>query len=214
MQHRAKGFVLALGLLSFTALPASAQMWGFPDYAVPSATAGPSTFLAGTYGRGLNDASGKLDAFGAVVGRTGALLSFMGGVGMVSGGADDEITVGGALGADVVKGESATLALQGGVGWMDSGSTTMWRFPVGVAVKGFWESPEATIAPWVFPKVNISRVSNDFLENTETDFGTSVGVAFGFASGFGVHTALDVIFAENNEVWTYGIGGHYILGGN
>lgn len=213
MQHRAKGFVLALGLLSFTALPASAQMWGFPDYAVPSATTGPATFLAGTYGRGLNDASGKLDAFGAVLGRTGEVLSFMGGVGMVSGGADDEITVGGAVGADVVHGESATLALQGGVGWMDSGNTTMWRFPLGVAVKGYWESPEATIAPWVLPKLNISRVSNDFLENTETDFGTSVGVAFGFASGFGVHTALDVIFAEN-EVWTYGIGGHYILGGS
>lgn len=213
MQHRANAFVLALGLLSLTALPTSAQMIGFPDYAVPSATNGPATFLAGSYGRGLNDASGKLDAFGAVIGRTGELVGFMGGVGMVSGGGEDEITVGGALGVDVVNGESANVALHGGVGWMEAGSTTMWRFPLGVAVKGHVESPEAIISPWILPKLNISRVSNDFFQDTETDFGTSFGVAFGFAGGFGVHTALDVVFADD-QAWTFGMGGHYTLGQN
>ena len=211
MQHRAQGFVLALGLLSFTALPASAQMWGFPDYAVPSANAGPSTFLAATYGRGLNDASGKLDAIGGVVGRTGEVISFLGGLGLVSGGADDEITVGGAIGADVVNGESATLALHGGVGWMEAGSTTMWRFPIGVALKGYVESPEAAIMPWVMPKLDISRSSNDFFQNTVTDFGASGGVAFNFASGFGLHTALDIVFRDDT-VWTFGAGAHYVLG--
>ena len=211
MQHRAQGFVLALGLLSFMAVPASAQMWGFPDYAVPSANNGPSTFLAATYGRGLNEASGELDAIGGVVGRTGEAVSFMGGLALVSGGLDDEITVGGAVGADIVRGESATLAVQGGVGWMEAGSFTMWRFPVGLAVKGFVQSPEAAIMPWAMPRLDINRFSSDFGSETETDFAASGGVSFNFSSGLGVHTALDVAFRDET-VWTFGAGAHFVLG--
>ncbi|MDX1495537.1 MAG: hypothetical protein R3253_15825, partial [Longimicrobiales bacterium] len=191
-----------------------AQLWGFPDYAVPSANMGPATFIAGTYGTGLNDASGKLDAFGAIVGRTGESASFVGGLGLVTGGGDDEITVGGAVGVDLVKGESVTLGFNGGIGYFAPGEATGWRFPLGIAIKGFVESPEAAIAPWVMPRLNIVRSSLGDLAETTTDLGASAGVAFTFPSGFGVHTALDVVFSDPEEVWQFGVGGHYLLGGD
>lgn len=211
MHQRTTGFALGLCLLLVSALPASAQLWFFPDYAVPSATAGPSTFVAGTYGRGLNDTSGKLDAFGGIVGRTGESASFMGGIGLITGAGDDEITLGGAVGVDVVEGESVTLALNGGVGWMGPGDSNFWRFPIGLAIKGFAQSPEAAIAPWVMPRVNISRVSSGSFSDTEVDLGASAGVGFTFPSGFGVHTALDVLFASDTS-WLFGIGGHFLVG--
>ena len=205
MRQRTIGFAIGCFLLLVSALPASAQLWDFPDYAVPSANMGPSTFIAGTYGRGLNDASGKLDAYGAIVGRTGEAASFMGGLGIVTSPGDDEITVGGAVGVDLVKGESATIAFNGGIGWMSPGDATLLRFPLGIAIKGFAQSPEATIAPWVMPRINITRVSFSGSSSTETDFGASAGVGFTFPNGFGIHTALDLLLSDS-EVWLFGIG--------
>lgn len=213
MKQRTVRFALGFCLLFFAALPVSAQMWYFPDYAVPSANMGPSTFIAGTYGLGMNDASGKLDAFGAVVGRTGESASFMGGVGLVTGGTDDELTLGGSVGIDLIKGESATVAFNGGIGWMGPADATFLRFPLGIAIKGFVQSPEAAIAPWVMPRINITRFSGGGFSNTETDLGASAGVGFTFPSGWGVHTALDLWFADNN-VWLFGVGGHYVMGGD
>lgn len=213
MKHRTAGLSLGLGLLLFGgALPASGQMWYFPDYAVPSAAGAPATFIAASYGRGLNDDSGKLDAYGAVIGRTGETVSVLGGVGLVSGFADDEVTFGGAVGVDVVEGESATVALQGGIGWMSPGDVTVLRFPIGIAIKGMVETPEAQILPWAMPRVNIGRASAGGSSETTTDLGASAGVTFNFPGGFGVHTALDVLFGDGRKPFTFGIGGHYVLG--
>lgn len=213
MKQRLIGFTLGCCVLLVGALPASGQLWFFPTYAVPSTSDGPSTFLAGTYGRGLNHISGELDAFGAVVGHSGSIASFMGGLGLVTGGADDELTLGGAVGVDVAETESLTLGLNGGVGWMGPGDSNIWRFPIGLAVKGFAQSPEATIQPWVMPRVDIRRVSTTLGSDTDTDFGASAGVGFTLPSGFGVHTALDVLFGDLDEVWLFGIGGHYVIPG-
>lgn len=211
MKQRTIGFALGFCFLIVTALPVSAQLWHFPDYAVPSANMGPSTFIAGTYGRGLNDASGKLDAYGAIVGRTGESASFMGGLGLVTSPGDDEITLGGSVGVDLIKGESVTVGFNGGLGWMSPGDATFLRFPLGIAIKGFAQSPEAAIAPWIMPRIDITRVSFAGSSATETDFGASAGVGFTFPSGFGVHTALDVVLSDS-EVWLFGIGGHYLMG--
>jgi hypothetical protein len=212
MQHRITGVAVGLGLVFLTSLPASAQLWHFPDYAVPSAVGGPSTFLAGTYGRGLNTESGELDAFGGVVGRTGETASFMGGLGVITGGGDSEVTLGGSVAVDVVRGESVNLGLQGGIGWWSPGDVTSLRFPIGLAVKGAVESPEARITPWAMPRLDIRYASFDGDSDTSTDFGASAGVSFTFPSGFGVHTALDVLLADGGEPWLFGIGGHYLLG--
>lgn len=187
-------------------------MWNFPDYAVPSAVDGPSTFIAATYGRGLNQRSGEQDAFGGVVGRTGEQVSFLGGIGLVSGALDDDLTLGGAVGVDVMQGESATFTVQGGIGWMSPGDFTLLRFPIGFAIKGLVETTEAQIVPWAMPRLDIRRVSLNDASDTETDLGASAGVSFTFPGGFGVHTALDVVLADGGDPWLFGIGGHYVIG--
>lgn len=206
---------IAAALLSFSA-PASAQMWFFPDYAVPSAMGTPAAFVAATYGRGLNEASGKLDAVGLVAGKTGETVSFMGGVGRASADGESETTLGGAVGFDVVRGASATISVQGGIGWFSVdvfGETlTSLRFPIGVAVKGAIQTSSATVVPWVMPRLNVVRVSAGGVSDSATDLGASGGLTFNFSGGFGVHTALDVLLA-NSKMVHFGVGAHYVLGG-
>ena len=203
------------GLLA-TAAPAGAQMWFFPDYALPSSMGTPSTWLAATYGRGLNDASGKTDAFGGAIGRTTEKASFMGAIGQARSDGDGELTIGGAVGFDVMQRENSVVSVQGGVGWFSTDlfneTLTALRFPIGVAWKGSFQSPEAAIAPWIMPRVNISRLSGGGDSETETDLGASGGVSFTFPNGFGVHTALDVLLSDSN-LWYFGIGAHYVIGG-
>jgi hypothetical protein len=201
-------------MAALSAAPVAGQLWGFPDYSVPSAQDGAASYLTATYGRGLNDLSGKLDAFGAVFSRATDPVSFSAGLGYVKGpaGADGEITVGGAISADVAPvGTAGRLSIQGGVGWMDAGSTQL-RFPIGVALKGHIESTSSTVSPWIMPRLDITRVSVLGISATETDFGASGGVLLAMNSGFGVHTALDVAFRNGGKVWSVGVGAHYQLG--
>jgi hypothetical protein len=210
------GIVTGLMGLLATAAPVGAQMWFFPDYALPSANGAPSTWLAATYGRGLNDASGKTDAFGGAVGRTTEKASFMGAVGQARSDGEGELTVGGSVGFDVMQRENSVVSVQGGIGWFSSDlvseTLTALRFPIGVAWKGAFQSPEAMITPWIMPKVNIARLSAGDTSETETDFGAAGGASFTFPNGFGIHTAVDVLLA-NSTMWYFGIGAHYVLGG-
>lgn len=211
MWQRCCGFALGFCFLLVGAIPASAQLFSFPFYSVPSVNGAPATFFAGSYGRGLSDSSGKADAYGATIGRTGEAASFMGGLGFVDGGGDSELTLGGAVGVDLINGESATVAFNGGIGWTGPGDATFLRFPLGIAIKGFAQSPEAAISPWIMPRLEIMRVSVSGFSDTQTELGASAGVGFTFPNGFGVHTALDALFADDT-VWLFGIGGHYVVG--
>ncbi|HSG50031.1 MAG TPA: hypothetical protein VLA43_19560 [Longimicrobiales bacterium] len=209
---------LILGAALVTATPAAGQMWFFPDYAVPSMTGQPTTWVSGSYGRGLNDDSGETDGFAAVIGRTGESASFMGGIGLVTSDGDDEVTLGAAVGVDVMRREAYTLSVQGGFGWMsfeilDETVTTL-RFPVGLALKGDLSQENSTtrITPWVMPRLNIARISGFGDSDTETDLGLSGGVTFTFENGFGVHTALDYLSASGGDPIYFGIGVHYLLG--
>lgn len=206
----------ALGLLFTVPSQSSAQAWFFPDYALPSSNGTPATWLAATYGRGLNDSSGKTNAFGGAIGRTTNRASFIGVIGQGRAEGEGELTLGGGVGVDVYQGTTATLSVQGGIGWLSADvgteSLTSLRFPIGVALKGMWQTPEAQIVPWVMPRLNFVRVSLDGSSENSTDFGASTGVTFNFPNGFGVHTALDLLAADSN-IWYYGIGVHYVLGG-
>ena len=221
MKRRATVVALALGLLGLTTAPVSGQMFYFPDYAIPSAGGSASTFVAGAYGRGLNDNSGKLNAVSASVGRSGSGVSFVGGFGFIDGGiaGDNEWTLGGTAGYDLLSGSApAQLSLQAGLGWMQlSGGgvipdITMLRFPVGVAIKGNIQSASATVTPWAMPRLNILRASADGASNTQTDFGGSAGVTVTMTSGFGIHAAIDYLAIENAEQVMFGVGAHYMLG--
>ena len=207
-----KTWIGAIVALLATAGSVEAQMWFFPDYALPSSNGNPATWFAATYARGLNDATGETNSFGGAVGRTTERASFMGAIGQARASGDSELTFGGAAGFDVMQGERSILTLQGGVGFVESGSLTLLRFPIGLAIKGTWQSDEAAITPWIMPRANISRLSSDVTSVTETDFGASTGVSFTTPGGFGVHTALDVLFGDGDQLWYFGIGGHYVLG--
>lgn len=220
MKRRATVVALGLGMFMLGTAPVSGQLFYFPDYAVPSMDGAASTFVAGSYGRGLNDNSGKLNAVSATVGRTTSSVSFVGGFGYIDGGlAESEWTLGGAAGYDLLSGTApAQLTLQAGIGWMQlSGGglipdVTMLRFPVGVAVKGNIESTSATVTPWAMPRLNILRASADGASTTDTHLGGSAGVTVTMPSGFGIHAALDYLAVESAEQLTFGVGAHYVLG--
>ena len=206
-----RSLVLTLGLAMLAAVPVQAQLTNFPVYAAPSG--GPATYLGLTYGRGMNDASGKLDAYGAFVGRSGVggRASIFAGLGMLDIDPESEWTFGGGVGVDVLPaGGSAQVSIQGGVGYFSPGTATLLTFPIGVALKGNIEGPTATVAPWVMPRLHISRVSNG-TSATETDFGVSGGFAVTLPSGFGIHTALDLTAVDPSNVWLLGVGLHYMM---
>ena len=203
--------VLTLGLLTATAVSVEAQLNNFPVYAQPSG--GPATYLGATYGHGMNDASGKADAYGAFVGRTGVggRASIFAGLGMLDVEPESEWTFGGGVGVDVLPaGGSAQVSIQGGIGYMSPGDATVLNFPIGVALKGNIEGPTATVAPWIMPRLHVRRISNG-TSVTETDFGVSGGFAVTLPSGFGVHTALDLLAVDPDNLWLLGVGVHYTM---
>ena len=207
--------VLTIGLAMIAAVPVEAQLTNFPVYAQP--TGEPATYLGLTYGRGMNDFSGKADAYGAFLGRTGVggRASIFAGLGMLDVDPDAQWSFGGGAAVDVLPaGGSAQVALQAGVGYMsvDVGGTdvTNLHFPIGVALKGMIEGPTANVTPWIMPRISINRASAGGTSATETDFGASGGVALTLPSGLGFHTALDLLAATEN-IWLIGVGAHYMI---
>lgn len=205
--------VLTIGLAMMAAVPVQAQLTGFPVDALPSAGDMPATFLGATYGRGLNDASGKLDAYSAFLGRTGIgnRATIAAGVGMIDA-AESEWTFGGAIGVDLLSaGGSAQVSLQTGVGYFSPiDDVSALHIPVGVALKGMVEGPTANVMPWVMPRISILRSSVGDLSDTSTEFGASGGVALTLPSGLGFHTSIDLL-ATDPSAWLLGVGVHYSI---
>ena len=211
----ALGIVFAFALTG--AAPADAQLWFFPNYSSPSGYGAAETYVAATYGRGLNETSGQLNAFGAAVSRTGvggrATLSI--GAGFVDDLVTNELTLGGSVAVDVLPETTATrLSIQAGMGWIapDLGgeSLTSLTFPIGVAVSQTFQSGSNSIRPWIMPRLNVTRVSYAGESDSAVDMGASAGVSFTTTSGFGFHAALDLLAADNS-LWQGGAGIHYMI---
>lgn len=207
-----RALLIFLGLAA-VAVPVEAQLYNFPVYATPSGE--PATFVAATYGRGLNEDSGKLDAFGGAIGRTGigGRTTVVGGFGWVDYPTESKWTFGGDVGVDLLQpGGSAQVSVQGGIGYIsfDTDYSSM-HFPIGVALKGNVTGPSADVAPWIMPRLSIVRTSFGDESDTSTDFGVSGGVGITLPSGFGAHTAIDLLNSDES-VWTIGVGVHYLIG--
>jgi hypothetical protein len=215
MKTHVGALILSLAFTLASGPAAAAQAWFFPDFALPSAGDQPATWIAATYGRGLNELSGENNAIGASIGRTSDRVSFSGGLGYITDD-DGEYTAGGSIGVDLNSGPGPRFSLQAGVGWIDfdffDDKVTFLRFPVGIALKTRMEGESATVMPWVMPRLNIVRVSGGGESETESDFGASGGVSFSMTQGLGFHVALDGLFSESEAVWLLGIGLHYVLG--
>lgn len=213
MKRRLGSFTLGLAMVLLMAPSLAAQAWYFPDFALPSSSGEPATWIAGTYGRGLNDHSGEVGAFGAAIGRTAKRVTFMGAFGHPS---EHGLTAGASLGVDLNTGEGPQLSAQVGVGWMDTDPTevtpTFWRIPIGLALKGSLGSETTAVIPWVMPRLNISYATGGGDRDTETDFGASGGVYITMENGLGFHGALDALFVNSHTAWLLGLGVHYVLG--
>jgi len=179
------------------AAPAAAQMFGNPVY-VPVGV-GTGVNIAGDYGRGLNDASGKGDYFGGRVALGLPMLYVTAGVGTYKpdGATESEMTFGGALGLNVLRLPMmpVKVSLQAGAGYTKFGGDKLIDIPVSLGIGLALPTPGLSITPWVAPRLHVRILSpeSSLLDTeTATRFGASGGVnaAFGL---IGVHLAVDYI---------------------
>jgi hypothetical protein len=215
MKKLATPFIFLLTLPLAPISPLGAQSWFFPDFALPSAGEEPATWIAATYGRGLNELSGENNAIGASIGNTSDRVAFSVGFGYITDD-DGEYTAGGSIGIELNEGTGPRVSAQAGIGWIDfdffDDTVTFLRIPIGIAVKKRIESETSIIMPWVMPRLNITRASGGGESETESDFGASGGLSVTMTQGLGFHVALDGLFSEGDSVWQLGLGIHYVLG--
>lgn len=213
-----RGLFMALGLIA-AAAPAQAQLTGIVNYALPVGGETPATHIAGEYGRGLNEDSGKMNAFALAVGRSGigGRSTVFVGASMLDAEPDAEYSFGGAFAVGVTRPAQPTqISVQAGIGYMSIdggivGDVTLWSIPIGIALMRAMEQGSGTLDYWVMPRVHLSRASAEgFDSEMETDFGASGGLGFTTASGFGFHAAIDLL-AQDPSIWTLGAGVHYMI---
>jgi hypothetical protein len=189
------GLVAAFAVLA--AAPATAQMYGNPVY-VPVGV-GTGVNIAGDFGRGLNDASGKGNYFGGRVALGLPMLYVMAGAGTykADGATESQAAFGGSVGLNVLRLPMmpVKVSLQAGAGYLKAGGDKLIDIPVSLGIGLSLPTPGLSITPWVAPRLHVRIFSPaSSLLDTETDarFGGSAGInaAFGI---IGVHLAVDYI---------------------
>lgn len=207
--------MVGFGLVLATSSSVQAQLTNFPHYAVPSAFGGPASVLSVDYGRGLNDMSGKQDAFGVAYARTGigGRIGIGVGAGMVTYDPDSKYTFGGSVAVDMLEADSDTqIGLQGGIGYISLATdVSSINVPIGVAVKGMQAGESMNFGWWFMPRLDYTRAKAFGVTGSNTDFGASGGLSVTTPSGLGVHLAVDLLAADNS-IWTGGVGVHYLIG--
>jgi hypothetical protein len=174
--------VLALGLVSEAA---SAQLAGNPVYAI---NPGVGVTLAGDFGRGLNDESGKTNYFGGRVVLGVPMVSFW-----VGGGVWDP-TLGGGAAINLIKAPllPVALTLQVGGSTLSCGDDCSdLHLVAGPALRINVPTPGIGIEPWIMPRVHMTRFSFAGESATQTGFGASGGININLPMGLGFHAALD-----------------------
>ena len=179
---------LALGL---SASPAAAQMMGNPVY-VPIGM-GTGVNVAGDYGRGLNNASGKGNYFGGRVTLGLPFFYVMAGAGTLKT-AERQTVFGADLGMNLLDLPlvPVKVSAQAGGGYMKSGSYKQLDVPIAVAIGLSLPTPGIGITPWVAPRVHIQHASDTGVSSTDVRFGGSAGINV-HVGMLGVHAAVDYI---------------------
>jgi hypothetical protein len=173
----------------------------YGDVGFPNSDAGKGTAVALTGRAGFG-------AFGA----TAILSSFN-----PDGPASSDVSVGATLNLKVFGGPLVPLSvtLQGGIGYAKPdlgllpGDETELRFPVGLGFALTIPNPALAIRPWIAPRVDIIKVSNGGVSDTETNFGLGGGVELNLLNGFGLHAAYDRVFVDGGDPSVFGLGAHY-----
>lgn len=221
MNRAIVGFATGGLLLSLVALPAEAQLHGYPVYAW---TSGPGITLAGDFGRGLNDESGRQNAFGGRIGVSVPMVSVWAGAATVDvrvDGVGNAATFGGGMAFKVFDPPLIPLAvsMQVGAGYMNqnldplgiSEGISVLNVPLGVAFALTVPNPAVEIQPWIAPRLHLLRSSFSGSSNAEVGFGTSAGLNVTLPAGFGAHLAADFMSIGDPTVTplVVGVGLHY-----
>ncbi len=200
---------VAVAVLGLLASPALAQMLGNPVYFSPKQAVGLT--IAGEYGRGLNDNSGKGNYFGgrAILGLPKVAITAGAGSWKPEG-FDAQLSFGGDVAVELPMAPAVPVAisLQAGAAYNSESGVKTIHVPLGAAVAFNVNSPGASVEPWVGPRVDIVRVSNGG-SFTDTNIGASGGVNVSLPTGLGFHVALDFLKVTGGSSLTAGAGVHY-----
>jgi hypothetical protein len=202
---------------------AAAQVRGIPVY---NAGIPRGIGIYGDAGFPNNEAGGG-NAYG-VTGRLG--MGAFGATAMLSsydpdGSNGSDVSVGATLNYRVFGGPLVPLAvtLQAGIGYAqpdqllpndEIAEESELRFPVGVGFALTIPNPALAIKPWLAPRLDIVKRSDDsidpdFTDDTETEFGLSGGLEFNLLNGLGLHASYDAIFVDGENPGVFGVGAHY-----
>jgi len=193
----AKWPALAALLSASFAAPLGAQLNSMPVHYSPKGGTGFTVY--GDFGKGLNEESGENTAFAAraVLGVSAITLGV--GVGTVNasipGLSEDQNNFQWmAMAAFRILGGGpipAAINIQAGYSRLASDSTAEVRVPVGVGLSVSAPVPGVTLEVWGAPRVSYRRVTVGATSETQTGFGISGGINFGFSIGLGGYVALD-----------------------
>ena len=181
------------------ATPAMGQLLNYPITALPAGDADGATSIGAGWGRGLNEDSGKLNAFGVGITRAMETVSFsVAGVYVNS----SDIGLGGRL---AYNGLAENIGIQGGIEWKSPDAGTQLNLPIGISFSGGSES----VTYSVMPRVQFTRTSASSATTTETDFGASAGI--GFVTEGGVGLALSGDWVSGTSSILVGAAVYYVL---
>ena len=174
---RKTGFVFSIAVAALlVATPAMGQLLNYPITALPAGDADGATSIGAGWGRGLNEDSGKLNAFGVGITRAAETVSYsVAGVYVNS----SDIGLGGRL---AYNGLAENIGIQGGIEWKSPDAGTQMNFPIGISFSGGSES----VTYSVMPRVQFTRTSASSATTTDTDFGASAGIGFVTEGGVGL----------------------------
>jgi hypothetical protein len=112
-----------------------------------------------------------------------------------------------------------SVTLQGGAGYLapefrclTPGACDIkeWHFPVGLGIAFTIPNPALAIKPWIAPRADIVRVSqNGADDETDVGFGISGGVELNLLNGVGLHAAYDWAKHDSAKPGIFTAGLHY-----
>ena len=180
------------------ATPAMGQLLNYPIGALRAGDADGATSIGAGWGRGLNEDSGKLNAFGAAITRAAETVSYQLAGAYVN---SSDIALKGTLAYNAL---SENIGIQGGIEWKSPDAGTQLNLPIGISFSGASESVRYS----VMPRVQFTRTSGT-TTTTETDFGVSAGI--GFATEGGVGFGLSGDWVSGTSSILVGAGVYYAL---
>ena len=157
------------------ATPAMGQLLNYPIVALRAGDADGATSIGAGWGRGLNEDSGKLNAFGAAITRATETVSYQFAGAYVN---SSDIALKGTLAYNAL---AENIGIQGAIEWKSPDAGTQLNLPIGISISGASESVRYS----VMPRVQFTRTSGT-TTTTETDFGASAGIGFVTEGGVGL----------------------------